>query len=484
MRVFQPECTLPERGPAFIQQPNVRSTMDIVWSALVIIFLCTWSITHLSVPPQVRLLPPAKSFWEDCRRDILEVWYPFRRKALWMLFNILVPEYVFSKALVDHLGARRGTKIILDFQSGEKRDDEVDWTLTHTHFANMGGVFVRFDSDGIDPSATEGPGSSIQYMKQLIDCCKEGYRGLGPFDWSVHKAHYNMGKRWLDEHDDEHVDRESARALVGDVWVLSSAQLLEARKLGIIEKLPRRITRAEINDKNKGDGLVKTLAVIQVLWLVIQLIIRAKMGRQSSQIEITALAFAVCALITYLLLLSRPKDVYTPIVINAVRDADFDEFCKIVRLSQPTFMMSGCGYTMETTARPYVGEDRDRYGDMLAVGLCGGLSIFGAVHLIAWNFDYPNDGERLAWRISALVVTFLPIIVMALERGWNEPTWANGGCLKSTVFHTCLIVSSVMKFVVFPVARLYLLVEALRSTYFLPPTTYAATWANNIPHIG
>jgi hypothetical protein len=61
MSVFQPECTLPEEEPAFVQQPNVRSTMDIFWNSLAIIFLCTWSITHLNVPLQLRALSPPKS---------------------------------------------------------------------------------------------------------------------------------------------------------------------------------------------------------------------------------------------------------------------------------------------------------------------------------------------------------------------------------------------------------------------------------------
>lgn len=81
MRAFQPECTFPEEGPAFIQQPNVRSTMDIIWNSLTIMLLCTWCITYLTVPPQLRPLPPAKSFWEGCRRGFFETWYPFSRKA-------------------------------------------------------------------------------------------------------------------------------------------------------------------------------------------------------------------------------------------------------------------------------------------------------------------------------------------------------------------------------------------------------------------
>lgn len=356
-----------------------------------------------------------------------------------MLFNVMVPEFILSKALVEFLSARDGTKSVLAFQSGEKHDDEVDWTATHTHFANMGGVFVKFDCDAADPSLTGGTNSSSLFIKQLIRRCEEGYPGLGTFDWAVHRAHYKMAKKWLDEHNETAVDRAATRALIGDVWVLSCSQLLEARKLGVIEKFPH-ITKAQIDDRNKGDGLVKCLAVIQVLWLIIQLIIRATGSRRSSQIEITALAFAVCALITYLLLLPRPKDVNTPIVVNAVRDVDYEEFCRIVRLSQTmVFNISFSGnlnYTIPTATRPYIEEHAGTYLTVEDLGLYGGLSVFGAIHLVAWNFDYPNDGERLAWRVSALIVTILPIIFGGFRAGaGTEVTWANAGFVKRYAFY-------------------------------------------------
>ncbi|KAK0623874.1 hypothetical protein B0T14DRAFT_425249, partial [Immersiella caudata] len=427
MRVFQPQCTLPEEGPAFIQQPNVRSTMDIVWSCLTIIFLCTWSITHLSVPPQLRPLPPAKSFWEECRRGFFESWYSFRRKSAWMLFNTMVPEYFLGKALVEFLGARDLTKKMTEFQRDEKHDDEIIWTHSHTHFANMGGVFVNEDELG-------------------------------------HGA---------------------ARALSGDVWVLSSSQLLEARKTGIIDKFPK-ITEAQISDKNKGDGVVKCLAVIQVLWLTVQLLIRAIMDLQSSQLEITALAFAVCAFVTYLLLYTRPKDVRTPVVIDAQRDVTYEEFETFVRVShQDYYGIKGVTYAVPTTSRPFIPKHkRDRYGNLQSFGIFGGLSIFGAVHLIAWNLNFPNDVERLIWRISALSVTILPIIVIPLDTNWVDGSWATKHTITKAIYEVYQFIVGIVAFLLFPAARLYLLVEAFRSTYYLPPSTYAATWANNIPHFG
>jgi len=482
MRVFQPECTLPEEGPAFIQQPNVRSTMDIIWSSLTIIFLCTWSITHLNVPPQVRPLPPAKSFWEECRRAFFEAWYSLRRKAVWMLVNILVPEFLLGKALAEFVAARHCTNAILEFQREEKHDDEISWTPTHSHYANMGGVFVKFESDHTESSIIEASDTTSQWIKKLIDRCEAGYPGLGPFDWAVHKKHHEFARTWLSSHLNDSDGRFGARMLSGDVWALSASQLLLLRKMGVITRFPD-ISERQINDKNKADAVVKFIAIVQVLWLAIQLAVRAAAGRQSSQIEITALAFAVCALITYLLLIHRPKDVSVPVVISAYRDVTFEEFTEVIALTQPVYLAGKSFYSIPTSTTPCTGTDSGRYSDLQTLGILGGLSVFGAVHLIAWNFQYPNEIERLIWRISALMVTLLPIIAVLATDLVIPPDWQDESGIKGFVYKaSTVILVSVM--VLFFVPRLYLLVEAFRSTYFLPPTTYVTTWASNIPHIG
>ena len=36
----------------------------------------------------------------------------------------------------------------------------------------------------------------------------------------------------------------------------------------------------------------------------------------------------------------------------------------------------------------------------------------------------------------------------------------------------------------YAVARLFILVEAFRTLYFLPPAAFISSWASNLPHIG
>ncbi|KAK4108768.1 hypothetical protein N656DRAFT_373437 [Canariomyces notabilis] len=254
--------------------------------------------------------------------------------------------------------------------------------MTHSMYANIGGFVVRFPRRQSEwkPDPPE-PGFELSWSRWLDEFVEDNERGhpwLGAYDWKAHPEHYRLAKDLLESEADflckskrcDH--REACRALSGDVWVLSAAQILKAREFGIIDKL-RTINENEIKDKSKEDALIKILALIQAVWLPIELIIRASTRRRSSQMEIMALAFAVCALISYLLLLPHPKDVSIPTVLRAVRSPTSTEFEAIVRC---TVGIMGAwprpAYTMPNFAMP----DKDAELLMLP-GTVGGLLVFG-----------------------------------------------------------------------------------------------------------
>lgn len=81
----------------------------------------------------------------------------------------------------------------------------------------------------------------------------------------------------LNKLEPEHIGNHSPRssfdnvmALRGNIWVLDGRQLLEARKRGIIDKLPS-VTEAEIEDRSKGDVITKFLSLLQTLQFVARL---------------------------------------------------------------------------------------------------------------------------------------------------------------------------------------------------------------------
>jgi hypothetical protein len=66
----------------WVASPNERGTIDIVWSCIVTIFLCSWSVLFLNVPDK----------------------YDFRSylatKLSWVAFTIFFPEILASFAQV------------------------------------------------------------------------------------------------------------------------------------------------------------------------------------------------------------------------------------------------------------------------------------------------------------------------------------------------------------------------------------------------
>jgi hypothetical protein len=139
MAIFSINCTLPPHDTTFVQPPNARGTLDIVYSCLAVIVLCTWSILHLNVPVQV-----TTAGW---RQKLMRSLVRTLTKVGWMVFNVMAPEWPFAQALCGLLSQRRLQKKFDRYTEC----DQVPWTGSHTQLANMGGFVVRFDRTLLRP---------------------------------------------------------------------------------------------------------------------------------------------------------------------------------------------------------------------------------------------------------------------------------------------------------------------------------------------
>jgi hypothetical protein len=72
-------------------------------------------------------------------------------------------------------------------------------------------------------------------------------------------------------------------------------------------------TKAEIVDKGKADKLVKSIALIQSLWILVQVIARAIQHLPVTTLEIATLAFLPCATLISFFWWTKPMDVSEPI---------------------------------------------------------------------------------------------------------------------------------------------------------------------------
>jgi len=69
------------------------------------------------------------------------------------------------------------------------------------------------------------------------------------------------------------------------------------------------IAEADIDDRSKGDGLSKGVAIVQLVWFVIQLVARSVQNLPTTLLELDTLAVAALTCIAYGWWWKKPKDV-------------------------------------------------------------------------------------------------------------------------------------------------------------------------------
>ncbi|PGH23957.1 hypothetical protein AJ80_02019 [Polytolypa hystricis UAMH7299] len=102
----------------WVDSPNERGTLDILWSCFFTIFVCTWTALHLNLPAR-----------EESR------WHVFWRKTKWMVLNVLFPEVVTAAAFAQRVAASESV-------AGMRKHDH-SWTMRHAFFLNMGGLWLQ-----------------------------------------------------------------------------------------------------------------------------------------------------------------------------------------------------------------------------------------------------------------------------------------------------------------------------------------------------
>ena len=360
-----------------------------------------------------------------------------------MLITALAPEYLLAKGLAD--------RNAVDFSITELQEiaakDGVPWTRVHSQFANMGGFVIKVDGSTVEQRKTVSPSS---------------------------------------------------------LYHLTICDILALREDSSLEKLPS-ITEEEINDKSKSDGLVRAIAIVQIAWMALQIIARASRRLAISQLEISVLAFASCAVVIYGLNWERPKGVQVPYTLLKFKEdippsvlqhlrSDMQEsslaiFVLLIpggigisdmRSKTPgaplrnhfSFFMTTSSVSSDGTALIY---------DIL--GLLIGSVIFGAIHVTAWNFAFPTSTERVIWRVASIYCTsfgFLAIIIVGCWGILESFEISSPGDSLDNIAHR------ILQLICFGyvVARLFMIVETFRTLYFLPPSAYITTWASsNVPHV-
>ncbi|KAF1991262.1 hypothetical protein K402DRAFT_389433 [Aulographum hederae CBS 113979] len=110
--------TSPGRS-GWVSSPNTRGTIDIIWSCVLVLFVCVWTVLHHNVPTK------ADRYWTIVNR-----------KLRWAMLAICAPEVLTLFAIMQWNAANISVREMKEF--GLK-----SWSKTHAFYANSGGFILE-----------------------------------------------------------------------------------------------------------------------------------------------------------------------------------------------------------------------------------------------------------------------------------------------------------------------------------------------------
>ena len=115
---------------------------------------------------------------------------------------------------------------------------------------------------------------------------------------------------------------------------------------------------------------------------------------------------------------------------------------------------------------------------MMPLAMCVGI-VFGAIHCIAWSFHFATLQERWVWRICAILVSGLPILLVAVPFFYRIFRDWFGHFYKIFMRYTSIVIM-----IFYIIARIALLVLPFVALRALPPGAYVQlNWISFLPHI-
>ncbi|TRX93761.1 hypothetical protein FHL15_005437 [Xylaria flabelliformis] len=401
--------------------PAERDTLTLVYGCLITIFTCTWTVLHLNVPGL------SDKWWEIAMR-----------KAKWMAITVLLPEFIFAKAVCD---LRLALKNLHDFEIAlkEKHKDSLQWTDSYEYIGHTYSWQVDY-----------GPRAKRLYKILGLTPPDDQSR---PIESIMKYEGNDLAARSSSDAEEAQADRNTTRNYhTTQLWTLTHAYLADMGGLVYYTKKdfwennrleyyvltgatlslahswnpdhPLRglvLGKGDIEDKSKADWLLKFLAILQVTWLVLTVIVRGASSLPVTQLEIATVAFSVSAIATYAANWWKPKDVSQPIRIPRIADGDFElDEVDILALSF-TRRLTDFAMAKDDVEKTRAYQQQRVKNDVtwiqggvpLIYNIMAAFSVvFGGIHLIAWNFEFPSLAELMLWRASSLMSTILPLIII------------------------------------------------------------------------
>ncbi|KAF2476621.1 uncharacterized protein BDR25DRAFT_252761 [Lindgomyces ingoldianus] len=192
---------------------------------------------------------------------------------------------------------------------------------------------------------------------------------------------------------------------------------------------PGNITLDTIRDKNKSDGLARFICFIQMFWFTLSTVSRPIKGYATTTLEITTLAYIVCALATMFFWRHKPMDVQDAIFLDCHRTLDQllgehgrsaagpYHFTPLDFVSREEWIASRLWvYNVNLLRRMRIIHTYQKElpiqhfssfnflilkRSMLFVSLAISLA-YTSVFVAGWNLHFPTTLERILWRTCSL----------------------------------------------------------------------------------
>lgn len=371
----------PDPKQGWTSQPNGRGTIDIIWSCIITMTLCSWSILCMNMPGP-----------KETRIQIL--W----RKLSLTALGVLCPELIFELALSQWLSARQSVR--------------------------------DFDSSGLGNEPAKDRWSILRWIKHIYTAKPWTCHSRVKKRWTMKDAYFaDMGGFILHTRDQL-------------PFPLDSKQLhyLVSRQRLSLPVLDHRV----IQDKNKVDGLLRTITLCQITWFVINVIARWAQQLVVTTAELTTCSFILCSLGTAFCWWDKPADAVvaevleSDISINDILQAEgqTSEAWKHTPLdfaNRKEWWWSKCWsnfvnilnkmhltFGSDVTPIDRIADTLQRELTMKPLWVCMGLTVgYFSVLFAGWNSSFPSRTEQMLWRAACvtLMATLCALMFFAQVAG-------------------------------------------------------------------
>ncbi|KAG1880171.1 hypothetical protein F4604DRAFT_1679267 [Suillus subluteus] len=180
---------------------------------------------------------------------------------------------------------------------------------------------------------------------------------------------------------------------------LTPDELLQFVREGSV-KMPV-IMEKDVEDRGKGDVVSKCVAILQLVWFVIQLVARYTQNLPVTLLEIDTVAAAILSCITYDLWWKKPKDVGRPYIVHWKSKAPPLHLANKEKgfIRRLVFLLHETRKRRPTTTTTTISSIWNT-----APIIIGGVSgiAFGGIHFLGWNVLVPRHLEQILWRVASI----------------------------------------------------------------------------------